>query len=395
MLPARIFSSRFSAGICVSLLLPLSGCLRRSFNVPYQDRSSSIPLDAQGFGDALYDGARRALNVFSKTDLESFFEGFAIDDLRAGEKQKFLENVRYNCPPEWCFKKSSVSPVWLSKTGFSGIPSGGLILFKNDLFPEGYFRQRAESLTLKDLMTRSPWFEWDSSQRIYIPRRGGAPERILKSMFSLRGTGDDFELFRGADTNVDAFVPSDRNPYESGKSEIKELMFFSSPSINTALAWANPAVWTSRIPRSELLQAVSGEQPLVYVGFEYNYPEIAFLRSKLSPKPILLKNGRARVLCVSKEKITDVPKSSVSQASASGVGFPFCDASWQPAHASGFPEPLTKVRMAVVRKDALLKLAAVPDNQLPEGNVVCRIRRGTQIAYLYASKIQGGQVWIH
>ena len=395
MMSVRSNSYCSISAIIFFLAFAFSGCLRRSFNVPYQDRNLSVPADSKGFSEALYDGARRSLNEFSRTDLEAFFESFSVDDLKAGEKQKFIEAIAYQCPFEFCLKRSAVSPVWLSKTGFGGIPSGGLILFRNDLFPEGYFRQRGKLLPLKDLMTRAPWFEWDASQRIYIPRKGGAPARILKSMFLLRGEGSDFELFRGAGTNLAGFVPPDRNPYDSGGSEAMELNFFSSPSINTALSWARPAVWSSKVPRHELLEAVSGEQPLVYVGFEYNYTEIAFLRSKVSPQPIFLKNGRARVLCVSKERMTAEPNPAGSGTGTSGAEFSFCDSTWVPAHASGFPEALTKVKSATTRKDALLKLSAIPDGQLPEGHLFCKIPRGTQISYLDAVKMQGKQVWIH
>jgi hypothetical protein len=385
---------RIGAGIVFLSLFSMAGCLRRSFNVPYQDKRASGPADGQELTNALYEGARAAEAGFSRTDFEAFFDPFAVDLIKAGDREKFIESVNYNCPPDWCLKRSSVSPVWLSRAGFSGIPSGGLILFQNDLFPEGYFRQRADQISLKELMTGSPWFEWDASKRKFIARKGGAPERILKKMFELRGVSDDFELYRGAGIEMNNFSASDRNPYDSGKSELKEVMFFSSPSVNTALAWANPAVWSSKIPRSELLAGVAGEQPVVYVGFEYNYPEIAFLRSKLVPQPVIIRNGRARLVCVSKDKVAGDSKSSTA-ARDSGMPPALCDPAWQPAHTSGFPLALSKVKTASVKSDALIKLTAVADKDLPEGNIVCRLKRGMQIQYLDAFKMPAGQVWIH
>lgn len=381
---------------CVGVLA--HGCVQRSFNKSYRDPKSAPLVDEKSFSNALYDAARKALTVFSNTDLEAFFESFALDALRAGEQQKFVESIPYRSPLEWSLKRSWITPVWLSSVGQGSIPQGGIIVLQNNLYPEGYFRQRAASLPLKDLMSKAPWFEWNGASQTYTPRLGGAPERILKSLFELRGAGDDFELYRGADAQIEVPPASQRNPYDSGKSELKEVMYFSSPSLNTALSWARPAVWLSKVPRDELLQGVSGAQPSIYVGFEYNYPEIAFLRSKLVPVPAVLKHDRAKVLCIAKEKVQVPASGGTAQDLASSktqTSHPFCDSSWLSAHTSGFPEPLTKIKSSKVRQDALLKSVAVPDDELPEGYIVCRLKAGTTVQYTDAFAMPKKQVWVH
>jgi hypothetical protein len=371
-----------------------AGCVRRSFNTidqakPGSGRFDFAPLTRPQFEEALYAGATEGLSFFSRSELKSFFDDFAIDELRNGNKKLFFQSLFFESPIDWSLSRSSITPVWISRVGLSGIPEGGLILLGRDLFPEGFFRQKADEIPLSELMTKSPWFEWDDALKVYRPRRGGAPERILSGLFTLRGAGETFPLYRGAGLDMNVSSEPAGNPYDSGQPEGKRVMFFSSPSLNTALAWANPAVWKSSVPREELLEGASGLQPTVYVGFEYSYPEIAFLPTQKA-EPLLLKSGRSKLLCVSEEKLKSMGENSPAQTTAK-----LCESKFIAAHLSGFPDPEVEGRKAVVKVSALIKMTAVPDSAVKEGEITCRLKPGTEIELHDAFEAPKGQVWIH
>ncbi|MFZ9521693.1 MAG: hypothetical protein ACO3A4_14580 [Silvanigrellaceae bacterium] len=384
----------FSLALLVSAEVLSGGCVKRSFNTIDQAKSGGgkfnfTPLTRQQFEEALYSGVMEGLSFFTPTELKSFFDDFAIDELKGGNKKGFFQALFYESPIEWSLSRINSTPMWISRKGLSGIPEGGLVLLGRDLFPEGFFRNMADQIPLQDLMTKSPWFEWDDEMKVFRPRRGGASERILNGLFTLRGPGETFTLYRGAGMAMNLSAVPAGNPYESGQPEGKRIMFFSSPSMNTALAWANPGVWRSAVPREELLAGASGAQPTVYVGFEYNYPEIAFLpMQKL--EPALLKSGRSQLLCVSEEKMKAMGDSAPTQSSAK-----FCDPKLIAAHLSGFPDPEVEARKAVLKVSALIKMTAVPDTAVREGEITCRLKPGTEIEFHDAFAAPKGQVWIH
>lgn len=382
----------FSAGLCV-FGISQSGCMRRSFNKVSHSREVYTPLTATEFEEGLFSGAREALNFFSQDELVVFFDESTVEELKASRKSSFISGLAFQFPLPWALLRSAVTPVWISRTGSGSIPDGGLVMLNRDLFPEGYYRLRSGTVPLKVLMTQMPWFEWDDGQKTYRPRRGGASERILKGLFALRGAGDSFVLYRGGGLRLNVVEPAMRNPYVSGRPESSEVMFFSSPSLNTALAWANPAVWKIDLLRAELLNSVRNAEPDVYVGFEYHYPEIAFLRTKLSVA-LPLRPQKSSLLCVNRRKLSSAR--DVSQpADAALSTSQDCNPKWLSAHLSGFPEAAVELKKALLKTDALLKMVAVRQDSLQEGNITCALKAGTEIEFSQAFEVQNRQLWIH
>lgn len=325
--------------------------------------------------------------------MASFFSEMALEGLRLSRKSSFISELEFQIPLPWALSRSEVTPVWISRMGVGSIPDGGLVMLNRDLFPEGYFRVRSGTVPLKVLMTQMPWFEWDDAQKTYRPRRGGASERILTGLFALRGAGDSFVLYRGAGLQLNVFEPATRNPYDSGRPESSEVMYFSSPSINTALSWANPAVWKIDLLRAELLNSVKSAQPDVYVGFEYHYPEIAFLRTK-SSVALPAQPQKSSLFCVNPKKLDSTK--DVSQPTDAAVSkSQTCNPKWLTAHLSGFPEPAVELKKARLKANALLKMIAVRQVSLQEGQIFCSLKAGTEIEYSQAFEVQKRQLWIH
>lgn len=370
--------------------LSLTGCKKRLFNAGFDSERPAPVTSPEAFQNALFRSAQKAQSVFSQDDLRSFFDDESIQALRGSSIEAFWASVQMNVPLVWGLQRSQVSPVYLSRAGYGGIPRGGMILLGGDVFPEGFFRERASSLKLNHLMTGTPWFEWDRKNQAFVPRTQGGAERILNTIFDLRGSAGTITLYRGAGIEPVLAPAPDRDPYKSGESEYEQVMYFSSPSLNTALMWARPAVWSSAIPRQELLDSVRGPEPVVYVGFEYSYPEIAFLQTIKAPVPAFLKEKRAQILCLNKGKI----EGRADTPSAAGQ-FEFCDSRWAETHTSGFPEPIVLSQTARLRSDALLKTTPVADSDLEEGYIVCRLKAGERISYTEAYQVENDQIWIH
>jgi hypothetical protein len=372
------------------LLIILTSCVKRSFHSGFDSDRSDTVVSVELFQDSFYSAAREALDRFSEEDLESFFDRESMSALRSDSKDDFWTSLQMNVPLSWGLERSAVSPVHLTRAGPSGIPRGGIVVFGGNVFPEGYFRSRASFLPLKSLMTEAPWFEWNDKSKSYTPKKSGAPEQILKTMFEFRGQHSTLTLYRGTSI-ADELAPTlDRDPYRSGTSEYQQVMHFSSPSVNTALVWARPAVWSSEIPRKELLDAVRMSEPVVYVGFEYGYPEIAFLNSSKVSVPIFRRENRAKILCVNEEKLAAQTNDNKLFQSLKK-----CDDRWAETFTSGFPEPIVLNKTATVRVQTLLKSVAIPDSELEEGYLVCRLNSGVKIQYVDAFPAERDQVWIH
>jgi len=274
-----------------------------------------------------------------------------------------------------------------------------MVLLAKDIFPEGYYRAKSNSVLLKDLMVNAPWLEWDPNNGAYIPRKGGASEKILQTFYRMRGDSPTFTLYRGGNHPNLALPAADRNPYDSGKSEADSLYIFSSTSINTALVWSQPSVHQSAIPRDALLKAVKGTQPTVYVGFEYEYPEIAFLHTNQSVE-LFIQNQRAKLLCIEKIKysnpnLDNAVKTEADTALRSGT--PYCDEKWFRGFGSGFPSQANPVltKTAKVVADGRLKSFSIKDQDLQEGMMTCKVKAGMKINYGMAFKADNEQVRIH
>lgn len=364
--------------------------MKRSFHSGFDSARSYAFTSVEVFEKAFYQGAISALSLWSDEDLDSFFDSESVSALRRGSESDFWESFQMNVPLQWGLERSAVSPVHLTRSGPSGIPRGGLVVFKGDVFPEGYYRSRASFLSLKSLMSEAPWFEWNETTRKYTPKKSGSSEQILSSMFQLRGSGSTFTLYRGSGVEDVIAPPLSRDPYRSGESEYQQVMYFSSPSLNTALVWSRPAVWSAEIPRQELLDAVRLTEPVVYVGFEYAYPEIAFLNSVKVSVPMFRKEKRAKIVCLNKKKAAANPIDS-----SSSQNLKECDSRWAETFTSGFPEPVVLTKTATTRAAALLKTVPIPDFDLEEGYLVCRLKSGAKIQYIEAFPAEKDQVWIH
>ncbi len=369
----------------------LTSCVKRTFHSGFDSSRNGAFSSVEEFKKALYRASVSALKHFNEGQLEAFFDSESINALRRQSESEFWDSIQLNVPLQWGLERSTVSPVHLTRAGPAGIPRGGLVVFKGDVFPEGYYRSQASFLNLKGLMTEAPWFEWSRASKSFAAKKSGSPERILKSMFELRGESlSTFTLYRGSSVDDVIAPPLNRDPYKSGVSEYQQVMHFSSPSVNTALVWSRPVVWSSEIPRQELLDAVRNTEPVVYVGFEYNYPEIAFLNSVKVPVPLFRKEDRAKILCFNKNKVVD--RSAISSLPQSVKE---CDTQWAETLTSGFPVPTIATKIATVRVDTLLKMVAIPDVELEEGYVVCRLKSGTQIEYTEAYSVEKNQIWLH
>ena len=359
----------------------------------------SATMTCEKFAKVLYKSAPNILRVLGNEDFDSLLGSEVRAALNEKNETKFANQILNRVPLEWAWKRSDLTSVWITKHGEGWMPAGGMVILDRDLYPEGYYRQRAKSIPLQKLMNHSPWLEWDAANEVYIPRTDGASARLLQKLFRLQGNSSSFNLYRGGNYPELRLPSAERNPYKSKVPEGDSLIIFSSPSINTAMSWAHPSVHQSTINRNELLKAVQGNEPTVYVGFEYEYPEIAFLHTNQSLE-LFLKDSNSKLLCIVEKKYNDPeikPELKKEVIMALNKGTKFCNNTWSLIHTSGFPidRHPTVLKTATVKENGRLKLDAVADSDFEDGMVSCYIKSGMKIRYTMAFSEANNQVRIH
>lgn len=175
---------------------------------------------------------------------------------------------------------------------FSDRSGLGFILFRGDVFQEGYFR-RARVMaapggarpSTAELAQRQPWLEWDVSAREFRARTTGAQERILS------GLPERVTLYRGGDAEeadlIAAATKLRRRARAGDPSRVAVLArkylglsrgdrdaVFTSIAEETGRRWARPALLSSEVSRRALLEL--SRRGSLFVGFEYEHMEVAF-----------------------------------------------------------------------------------------------------------------------
>lgn len=389
-------------GLCLS---PVTAC--KSSLAAQGDLSSTVGLPSGStsemteskFNEALADGAQKALKLFDARDFDSLFGAEARKQLEKNNRENFIQWIHFRVSTDWAWRRSTISPIWLSTVDNGWLPAGGMVILSKNIFPEGYYRTYADTVPLSHLMTKTPWLEWDDASSTYIPRQGGAPQKILEIFFQLRGSGDSFTLYRGGEWANLTLPNADRDPYLTGKSEGNSLIIFSTPAVNTALVWSHPSLHRSNIPRNELLSRSQGEKPTIYVGFEFEYPEIAFLHTSTAKESFIAEN-RAELMCVKRNSYDDPDLKPELKRDIDGAlrrGAKFCDTSWFPGFTSGFPSTQNPAftKYASVKQDGFFKGTPIQDKDIPEGFIPCSVTAGMTIMYSMAFKSKNNQIQMH
>lgn len=267
------------------------------------------PYDAAGFKAALDKALRsRAL------DAEALGDFFFKDDIPAMLAGTFgLEGLYLNdCALTAAINNSMEKPdnfFMLSGGGHSSY--GGMVLYRGDIFAEGFYRNRQVGVEVsyaarrkynnKELMSRQPWFEWDPAAKTFKPHAGGASQRIARHAAAAQGSADSLWLYRG--TNEKYSYPENALPTVNTFAFDGLGAIFTTSDYKAAKTWAGPVVLSSRIPLVSLAAATGqddaaiGGIPRLYVGIEYDYVEAAFAYKAGEKNNLFFDNlqGRCRV----------------------------------------------------------------------------------------------------
>ncbi|MEI7529348.1 MAG: hypothetical protein WCK76_10430 [Elusimicrobiota bacterium] len=267
------------------------------------------PYDAAGFKAALDKALKsRAL------DAEALGDFFFKDDIPAILAGKFgVEGLYLNdCALTAAISKSMEKPVNFFMISGGGHSSyGGMVLYRGDIFAEGFYRNRQGGVEVsyaarrkynnKELMTRQPWFEWDPAAKAFRPHAGGASQRIARHAAAAQGSADYLWLYRG--TNEKYSYPENALPTVNTFAFDGLGAVFTTPDYGAAKNWAGPVVLSSRIPLAGLAAATGqddpgiGGIPRLYVGMEFDYVEAAFAYKAGEKNNLFIDNlqGRCRV----------------------------------------------------------------------------------------------------
>lgn len=177
-------------GLCLS---PVTAC--KSSLAAQGDLSSTVGLPSGStsemteskFNEALADGAQKALKLFDARDFDSLFGAEARKQLEKNNRENFIQWIHFRVSTDWAWRRSTISPIWLSTVDNGWLPAGGMVILSKNIFPEGYYRTYADTVPLSHLMTKTPWLEWDDASSTYIPRQGGAPKKYWRFSFNCAG----------------------------------------------------------------------------------------------------------------------------------------------------------------------------------------------------------------
>ncbi len=205
---------------------------------------------------------------------------------------------------------SELSPAALEE-GLSGDPTrpayvhmlsmngrttwGGMALFHNDVFPEGFYRSRASSSLAPQalqkreytgadvaLLFEQPYFRWTGQDFAFClgDKNDNANLRLVEHLVAQ--SGPQVALWRGTHTAYDSveeiLVAGDDGRYRAGTmsgfgDDFASVM--TTPDRAAAEGWAHPALLRFSFSADEL--KTLAQQGLLYAGIEYSYLEIALL----------------------------------------------------------------------------------------------------------------------
>jgi hypothetical protein len=386
---------RFTGYFCLMVMAAtVASCRPRTFtdsNSYQSGTEQSIEEYAEKLQMELFDAGKRASGVFSENDLSSFFDEYMREAIKLDSLARF--KIYPRAPWSIAIKRAVVEPIWLTKHGAGSIPDGGLVLIGKHIFPEGYFRTSSKNISLQELMTAAPWFEWIEQSQRFEPRKGGGQKVLIQSFYKMRGSGRTFTVFRGTGSVESGTRKGNLDPYLSGKPEPDSLRYFSSPSLNTAVLWSSPIVMKAEIPRDVLLQEATSEFPTVYVGIEYAYPEFAFLATS-KRVPVYLSDSKPEPFCVSRRKIDAESEYEAAAAAALSKGATYCAENIAGGFYSGFGENPRLSKKGRSLKPLIFKSAAFLDADIEEGDIGCHIPIDMEFSYTEALQLPNGITWI-
>lgn len=260
------------------VLIGLFGCKEASNNTLNSQTTENAVFDSSDnvLRQKIFQAAVDAKGIFSAEDYSMFFNESQIDAIQSEEIQNFdLTFVGTE-------KISTQAIVWVYRHGanFINLPKGGMTFVGYDVFPEGYYRNNNitnSSMMLEKFLFNAPWFHWDQTNQRFIPKKDSSQERLLEYLWQSKSENSKIKLYRGSSglPSVRSLM-SDTNPTETNYS----FQLFMTPSLEAATGWASPLVSLSELTKAELKQLMQKSAPLVYMGIEFDYVEIAFLKNK-------------------------------------------------------------------------------------------------------------------
>lgn len=190
--------------------------------------------------------------------------------------------------------------------------SGGMVHFRGDIFPEGFFRERTLSERAPvgcqkvqyvgaraPLLFEQPYFAREGEGYVFKlgDKQDNATRRLVDHLVA--DAQGPIELWRGTspafDTAAEVLAVQDDGKIGAGSmsafgEDFGSLM--TTPNRSTAEGWAREAVVRLSFSADELNDLV--EQGLLYAGIEYDYIEMALLYAR-DPKDARGHNSIARM----------------------------------------------------------------------------------------------------
>ena len=256
--------------------------------------SKSAPYKAEKFVSKLVKAINKAgkERIFSEENFKDFLWSDNVSDAAKGKLKKEDLGISL-CDLDSKIMDSMKKPFyfyWLTPNGRTSF--GGLVMYKGDVFVEGFYRNRhvgvsnelfdRKGYSAEELLTQQPWFEWDASAKNFIPRLGSPGAKLTLAIEELQNGNGEIKMHRGTSIKHGIAKKSLKklNMYTFGDSLGG---IFTTPSYESAKDWARPLVLTATFPTSKLIESFSlpnsslGGVPSVYAGIEFSYIEIAFL----------------------------------------------------------------------------------------------------------------------
>lgn len=255
-------------------------------------RDAAPPYEAQELSSALLGALRRLEGATA--------EGFSSREVMAEVNGPSLASGAEFMRSVLCMSAAELDAEIAASMAepraflFTARAGRGFVLFRGDVFQEGYFRRSrvhgspddTKPATAK-LSADQPWLQWDRDGRTFVLRTSGAQARILAGLPDrvtiYRGAGAaEAELVAKASSLARRALPGHHARRMHLAAQYQRLIaaprdsVFTSVAEDVARGWARPALLSAELPRSALVElSRRGE---LYVGFEYEHAELAFVR---------------------------------------------------------------------------------------------------------------------
>ncbi len=203
-----------------------------------------------------------------------------IEKLR-NDVNKFVISQPVNSPNDG---SENVQYLYSSKK----LGDGGISIYKNNLFIEGFFRRMVvekklntedDTMTFADAIHKQTWMEWNG---FMYQLRTGSPIKALIKPDPVTGR---VTLYRGmTSAETSDWMKASKNKEELKQfasqlaSNTKAREIFFSPQLEGASIWAtdgNVIALTLSVKSSKALLENSSVNSNVYAGIEYSYIEVA------------------------------------------------------------------------------------------------------------------------